>query len=189
MLGVLLVLAATALGVAVVEAGDDRVGYWSVGADVGPGDPVRRADLVETRAALSDEAAAGLLRTDEPLPASLDQLVWARPLRTGALVDAAALSRAGAASGAELPLSVRPGAAPHDLAPGDVVDVWVGPAPEDAEPDGATRALEGVTVLSTGPAQAGGGGRTVVVDAGAGGPEGDVVAAVTARHVTLVRRS
>lgn len=188
-LGALLVLGAMALGTYVVSAGDSRVGYWAASGEVKAGDPVRRDHLVESRAAVSDDAAALLLRTDEDLPASLDQLVWARDVAAGALVEASALGRSGSAGGVELPLSVRPGAAPDDLASGDVVDVWVGPAPEDADPSAAARAMEGVTVLSTGAARAGGTGRTVLVDVSGLELDGEVVSAVTSRHVTLVRRS
>jgi hypothetical protein len=187
---VLLVLGATVLGAYVVAAGDDTEGYWALGRDVAAGDPVQRADLVEARARVEDAAAAALLRTDEELPADLGALRWARAGSEGALVDRSALAREGSTGATELPLSVRLGAAPDDLRSGERVDVWVGPSPEDGADAGeAALVLTDVPVVDTGSIRGAGGTRTVLVDVAGRDLDGDVVAALTARHVTIVRRS
>lgn len=189
-LGVLLVLGATLLGAYVVSVGDRTESYWALARDVAAGEPVQRADLVETRAYVDGDAAGALLRTDEELPAGLADLVWARPGTSGGLVDRAALSRSGTTGAVELPLVVRLGSAPDDLRGGERVDVWIGPSPED--PDAFTSAdlvLTGVPVVSAGSVRGAGGGRTVLVDVAGLDLDGAEVAALTSRHVTVVRRS
>lgn len=188
----LLVLAATVLGSWVVASSDDTVGFWSVRGDVAEGDPVRRADLVEARARVPDSVAGRLLRTDEELPATLEDLVWSRGVGSGALLERSALTRRGALGATELPLAVTTGAAPADLARGHVVDVWVGPGPGDDVRQESARVLEGVRVLSTGAgSQAAGGAlaRTVVVDVDGVDLTPEAVSRVSAGHVTLVRQS
>lgn len=189
-LGVLLVLGATVLGAYVVSASDDTEPYWALGRDVAAGDPVQRSDLVESRARVGDRAARSFLRTDEELPADLELLRWARTGRAGALVERSALARDGAGTATELPLSVRLGAAPDDLRVGDRVDVWVGPSPEDGADAGeATLALADVPVVEDGRVVGAGGARTVLVDVKGVDLDGATVAALTAQHVTIVRRS
>jgi hypothetical protein len=191
LLGLLLVLGSTVLGASVVEAADDTRGYWALARDVAPGDPVREDDLVESRARVPDEAADSLLPTDDALPGRTESLRWGRAVPAGALVDRASLVAEGAVGAAELPLSVALGAAPDDLRGGERVDVWVGPSPEDAT-GGASDArlvLSGVTVVGTGSVRGAGGARTVLVDVAEEDLDGDTVAALTARHVTIVRRS
>lgn len=192
LLGVLLVLGSTVLGATVVEAADDARGYWALRRDVQPGDPVRRADLVESHAKVSDGVARTLLRTDHPLPARLESLRWGRAARSGALVERAALAAEGSVGTAELPLAVSVGAAPDDLRGGERVDVWVGPGPEESgsgTTDGARLVLSEVSVVGTGSLRAAGGARTVLVDVADQELDGATVAALTAGHVTIVRRS
>ena len=190
MLGVLLVLAATVLGASVVAAGDHTEAYWALAVDVRSGDLVERGDLVETRARVDDAVARSLLRTDDELPAELGALTWSRDGSEGALVDRALLARPGGGAQTQLPLVVRLGAAPDDLRRGESVDVWVGPSPEDSgSGEDAYLVLRGVTVVDTGSVRGAGGARTVLVDVTDTELAGDVVAALTARHVTLVRRS
>ncbi|WP_156368051.1 hypothetical protein [Aeromicrobium sp. Leaf291] len=189
-LGVLLVLGATVLGAYVVAAGDDTEPYWALSRDVAAGDPVERSDLVESRARLGERAAGAFLRTDQELPADLASLRWARAGRGGALVERSAMARDGAGGATELPLSVRLGAAPDDLRIGDRVDVWVGPSPEDgAEAGEAALALTDVPVVRNGAVVGAGGTRTVLVDVAGLDLDGEIVAALTARHVTIVRRA
>src|SRR5690606_10545544 len=114
-LGVLVVLGSTVLGAAAVAAGDETVGYWAVRDPVRAGDPVRHDDLVESRARLTGGADGSFLRTDEDLPAALDQLTWARDVAGGSLVERSALARDGGAGTTEVPLSVAFGSAPDDL--------------------------------------------------------------------------
>lgn len=191
-LGVLLVLGATVLGARLAAAGDDRVEYWSVRADMTPGDAVSRDDLRPARVRLTEASADDYVRTDEEFPAPLDDLVWAGPMTQGSLVGKRSLvARASTARG-QLPLSVAQGAAPADLARGDVVDVWVGPGPGDDSGAGAVRVLEGVRVLQTGgdaAAESGSLAQTVLVDVEESRLEADVISTVAAGHVTLIRVS
>ncbi|QGG42173.1 hypothetical protein [Aeromicrobium yanjiei] len=192
MIGVLLVLGATVLGARLAAASDDTVEYWAVRQDVRPGDPVLDDDLEPTRVRLSGGAAGNYLRTDEKLAAPLDQLVWAHEMRSGSLVGKASLVARSTQSRSQLPLSVNDGAAPADLARGDLVDVWVGPGPGDEPGRKAVRVLESVRVLQTGGEAAAASGslaQTVLVDVARERMQESVISTVAAGHVTLVRVS
>jgi hypothetical protein len=188
---VLLVLASTVLGAAAVAAGSNTAGYWAVRSSVRAGDPVQRSDLVKAEAHVPDDAARHLLRTDEELPARLDDLVWARDLGDGTMIDRAAMSNARDESVTELPLTVTAGSSPADLQRGDHVDVWVGPGPDDGVGQKSARALHDVRVVSDGSAASvrSAPSRTVVVDVSGSELTGPVVSAIAAGHVTLVRVS
>jgi hypothetical protein len=191
LLGVLLVLVSTVLGAAAVAAGSSTTGYWAVRSDVREGEPVDRTDLAAAEAHVPEAAARHLIRTDDPLPARLDELVWARDVGGGALVTRAALADRTAVEVTELPLTVTSGAAPADLARGDRVDIWVGPGPGDDAGQASERVLSDVRVVSSGAA---GGVRgepstTVLVDVSDTELSGSVVSIVAAGHVTLVRLS
>ena len=186
----MLVLVATVLGARLAAAGDDRVEYWSVRSAATPGDPVSRDDLRPAKVRLPSGSADSYLRIDDELAAPLDELVWAHPVSSGSLVGKDALVPRSASTHGQLPLSVSAGAAPSDLAKGDVVDVWVGPGPGD-EPGGqAVRVLEKVRVLGSGDEGAAAGGslaQTVLVDVDEAQLGTDVVSTVASGHVTLVR--
>ena len=191
LLGALLVLVSTLLGAAAIAAAGSSTGYWAVRSEVRAGDPVKEADLVRTEAHLPDDAARHLLKTDEALPARLDDLVWARDVGDGALVTRAALADRRSGGVTELPLTVVSGAAPTDLQRGDRVDVWVGPGPGDDATQKSVRVLQDVRVVSSGgsvPVQ-GGLSRTVLVDVTKAELSGSVVSTVAAGHVTMVRIS
>jgi len=192
MLGVLLVLGATVLGARLAAAGDDRVEYWSVRADVIAGDLVSRDDLQPVRVRLSGAAADSYIRTDEQFSAPLDDLVWARPETQGSLVGRRSLVARSSAERGQLPLSVTQGAAPADLGRGDLVDVWVGPGPGDEPGPKAVRVLEAVRVLQSGDDAGAAGGslaQTVLVDVDESRLVADVISTVSSGHVTLVRVS
>jgi hypothetical protein len=189
-LGVLLVLVATVLGGRLAAAGDDRVEYWAVSSAATPGDAVSPDDLRPAKVRLPSGSADSYIRTDEEFDAPLDELVWAHPLAPGSLVGKDSLVARSSASRGQLPLNVAAGAAPSDLAKGDVVDVWVGPGPGDEPGGGAVRVLEGVRVLGTGDEGTTTGGslsQTVLVDVDESQLGTDVVSAVATGHVTLVR--
>jgi hypothetical protein len=190
-LGVLLVLVSTVLGAAAVAAASSTTGYWAVRSDVRAGDPVERDDLVATEAHVPEDAARHLLRTDRPLPARLDDLVWARDVGDGAFVTRGAMSSRQADVVTELPLTVTSGAAPADLARGDRVDVWVGPGPGEDAGQEADRVLSDVRVVSSGGTGTvrGAPSRTVVVGVPDDALNGSVVSTVSAGHVTMVRVS
>ncbi|RLV54814.1 hypothetical protein D9V41_14570 [Aeromicrobium phragmitis] len=185
MLGIALVLAATALGGWLVAGLADDELYWSVRSGVRAGEPVREDQLVATRARLEGPAAAAVLGADTSIePGS----VWAYDLDAGAIVPDGAWGFDGVADH-ELPMAVREGAMPGDLARGERVDVWVGPGPQEgATGQSAERVLADVQVKGVDPAPTGG-AATVVVGLGAEPPSGTAVAAIGAGHVTVVRRS
>jgi hypothetical protein len=190
-LGVLLVLVSTVLGAAAVAASSDSTGYWAVRSEVRAGDPVKRTDLVRAEAHVPDGAARHLLPTNEVLPARLDDLVWARDVGDGALVNRSALADRQSGSVTELPLTVAAGAAPTDLRRGDRVDVWVGPGPGDDAGQKSVRVLRDVRVVSSGGSATvrGAPSRTVLVDVSDAELSGSVVSTVAAGHVTMVRIS
>lgn len=190
-LGVLLVLVSTVLGAAAVAAGSSTTGYWALRSEVRAGDPVKSADLVKAEAHLPNAAARHLMRTDEPLPARLDELVWARDVGDGALVSRATLASRRAGGVTELPLTVTSGAAPTDLGRGDRVDIWVGPGPGDDAGEKSVRVLGDVRVVSSGGSASvrGAPSRTVLVDVSDAELSGSVVSTVAAGHVTMVRVS
>ncbi|WP_375002834.1 hypothetical protein [Aeromicrobium sp. CTD01-1L150] len=192
LLGGMLVLGAVVLGSWVVASSDDRVGYWALGEDVVAGDAVTEQQLVESRAVLDDAAAVGALRTEEELPAALSDLRWATDVSAGTLLGNAHLVLSEDVAATELPLAVAAGSAPDDLHRGELVDVWVGPAPGDDPSQTASRVLESVSIVSAGagaPAEAAAASRTVIIDVGDVELTGEVVGQVSAGHVTLVRRS
>ena len=188
----LLVLGATVLGARLAAAGDDTVEYWSLRAEARPGDAVSEDDLEPVRAHLSSGAAEAYVRTDEEFAAPLADLVWAHDVAQGSLVGKDALVTRSSQARSQLPLSVADGAAPADLARGDLVDVWVGPGPGD-EPGGkAVRVLESVRVLQSGGEAAASRGslaQTVLVDVDRALLGRGVISTVASGHVTLVRVS
>lgn len=192
LIGVLLILGATVLGARLAAAGDDTVEYWALASSVKPGDEVTRDALVPTRVHLTSSAAANYLRTDQTFDQPLGDLQWANAGSRGALVERAALVPKATTQRSQLPLNVSTGAAPVDLARGDLVDVWVGPGPGDDAGGKAVRVLQSVRVVQTGDKAAAIGGslaQTILVDVDNTQLQGSVVGTVAAGHVTLIRVS
>lgn len=187
LVALVLVLGATVGGARLVASQDDTVAYWAVADDVRAEGPVSADQLEPVRVRLDDDVARHYLTADEPPP--LEGRVWARDVPAGALVDAAAFAHAATSDGHELPLRVEEGAYPADLSAGDRVDVWAGPAPGQGGAEPADRVLSGARVVTAGEADPALGqtARTVVVAVGSDALQAQVVAAVSARHVTLVR--
>ncbi len=190
LLGVLLVLVATLLGARLAAAVDDREAYWAVDASVRAGDAVSRSHLTQVRVRLDDTTAGRYLRIDDELPGAIAELQWARDLGDGTLVQAADLVPRSTAASRQLPVAVADGAAPDDLARGDLVEVWVGAAPGDQAPRKARKVLEVARVLRIGGTSGsleGAGGRSVLLEVAPEALRGEVVSWVAAGHVTLVR--
>ncbi len=181
-------LGATTLGARVMAQADDTVEYWTVSSSVQAGDPVQRADLVAASVRLGDEVAGAYVRVDDELPGEIADLRWSTDLAPGSLVGQEAW-RAGEPSRGHLPVSVQTGYLPGDLAPGDLVDVWVGPGPGEPADVPATRVAVALRVLDAGESETLGASvtRTVVLDLGDDALDGEQVAATAAGHVTLVR--
>ncbi len=187
LVGLLLVLGAALGGARLVASQDDTVAYWAVRDDVRGAAEASATQLEPVRVRLSGDSAERYLRADEPPP--LEGRVWARDVAAGALLEREALVPAGDEAGHELPLRVEDGAYPADLAAGDRVDVWAGPAPGQGEGGDAERVLLGARVVSPGATDPALGqtARTVVVAVAEEQLQAPVVASVAARHVTLVR--
>jgi len=154
LVGLVLVALATVTGSRVVAAADDTEPVWAVSSSVRAGDPLRPADLVATptRIGIDGAGASAYLSAGSVPPSG----IFTRDLAAGELVPAAAVGADTGGRGVEVPLSVEPGAAPANLAPGDLVDVWAVP-PESAAaleaPPRAAQVLSGVEVAAVaGPA-------------------------------------
>lgn len=185
-----MVLGSSVVGASVVAAADDTVRYWALAHDVRPGESVSGGDLVAVDVHLPRTTSDLYLRTSAELPGRLDTLMWAVDLRAGALLTRDALAAKLSVRQRELPVAVAWGSAPDDIAGGDLVDVWVGPAAGERAEETAHRVLAGVRVAAVGDGNAGAGGsltRTVVLMVDPAGLDPREMAALTAGHVTLVR--
>lgn len=186
-LGLVLVTASMVGGAWALAAADRTVAYWATGTAVREGDPVRRSDFVVVRAKVPQRTARTLIRTNAALPDRLDRVVWSRSLGAGALI--AQHDLAPGRRTVELPISMAAGTAPGNLRRGDLVDVWVTPGDRNAATLGkAVRLLSRARVVSLGGMD-GAPVDTVVVDAGGGTVDGQLVAAAGSGRVTLVRVS
>lgn len=180
--GVLLVLVATIVGAVFFARATQSSEYWVLSRDVRAGQPLTSADLAVTEAVVRGATADALVPAGTDLP---DGARWASDRASGTLLTRDAWTTEASAVH-ELPLRVADGKAPHDLAAGDVVDVWVGPG--DQDPDAATAVvLEAVRVVDVGSSPSSV-ERTVLVDVGSP-PEADLMAALARATVTVVRRS
>ncbi|MBA2639904.1 MAG: hypothetical protein H0U77_07905 [Nocardioidaceae bacterium] len=147
LVGLVLVALATVVGVRVVTGADDTVPVWAVSGAVRAGDPVDRDGLVVSRVRIgagSDESV--YLPAAEAAPAG----VFTRDLEPGELVPAAAVGEDAGEAGADLSLAVEIGAAPADLAPGDLVDVWA--VPDQLAATASSTGTTGGTSSSPAPA-------------------------------------
>lgn len=192
LLGLMLVLGATVLGARVAAGTDDTVEYWAVRGEIVPGEQVEAHDLHVVRVKLPADTGARYLRADEEFDAQLNDMVWARHLAPGSLLVRDALIDANRQSFGELPLNVAAGSAPDDLARGDRVDVWVGPAPGEQGDAKTAKLLTSVRVVQSGRGSDltdGGLSRTVVVDVDHHKLDDAVVGSVSSGRVTLVRVS
>lgn len=188
--GVLLVLGSGVVGARGMAAADDTVRYWALAHDVHTGQSVAEGDLVAMDAHLPQSSSGLYLRTSAELPGRLDTLMWAVDLRAGALPTREALVAKASVRHRELPVAVAWGSAPDDIGVGDLVDVWVGPAPGERGEGAAHRVLAGARVAAVGDGNSGSGGslmRTVVLMVDPAGLDPQEMAALTAGHVTLVR--
>lgn len=185
--GILLVLGATILGAWLFSVADDSVEYWTVSRDVRAGDEFTKSDLVATRAALRGDAEAAYLRVDSALPSG--DLVWAQDHSSGALVGAASLEPRAELGRIELPLAVGWGSAPDDLAPGDRVDVWVGPGQGATTITETKKVMAAAQVAAVGDGNAASGAvtRTVVVRVDSESITAAEMRLLSGGRITLVR--
>lgn len=120
LVGVLLVLAATALGAKAVASADDRIPMYAATVALKPGDPLGSDTLRRVDVQLGD-GVTGYLSAAQSLPGELFAL---REVRPGELVPMSAV-------GSKADLSVQPvmvrveSTSAAALVSGSVVDVWV----------------------------------------------------------------
>ncbi|MDQ3158015.1 MAG: hypothetical protein M3Q98_15080 [Actinomycetota bacterium] len=190
LLGIMLVLLSTVVGAKLFAAQDDTVAYWSVRTSVAAGDAVERGDLVSTRVRLGAPTRGSYVQVKDEFPARISDLVWARDVSAGSLLEGSVLVVDGEQAAGELPLNVASGAYPLDLRSGESVDVWVGPGPGEPAEDKSTLVLRAARVLSTGGGSTAVGGslaRTILVGVADGALADKTLSAISAGHVTLVR--
>lgn len=164
LVGLLLVVAATALGSVVVAAADDRVAMYAARSPLVPGQRLSAEDLTRVDVQLGNESSRYLSAAAGLAP---ERFVL-REVRAGELVPASAVGSEEDVSVQPLTLNVDSGAAAA-LRVGSRVDVYVNPADDEAAAGGARftgpeLVLEGVSVASL-PSTGGG--------LGAGGASGD----------------
>ena len=190
LLGIMLVLLSTVVGAKLFEAQDDTEAYWSVRASVVAGDSVERENLVSTRVRLGSATRGSYVQVKDEFPARISDLVWARDVSAGSLLEGSALVVDGEQAAGELPLNVASGSYPLDLRGGESVDVWVGPGPGEPTEDKSALVLRAAPVLSTGGGSTAAGGslaRTILVGVADGMLADKTLSAISAGHVTLVR--
>ena len=148
--GVLLVLASTAIGAYVMSRADDRVPMYAAKSGLMAGQPLTADDVVRVDVQLGDAgsdyvSAAGDLPPDQ---------VALREVRAGELIPASAVGPRDKATSQPLALQVDATAA-STLQPGSVVDVYVNRPTAPAKGsvgtetfEGPELTLEGVTVVA-----------------------------------------
>ena len=158
LLGVLLVLASTAVGAWVMSRADDRVPMYAARSGLVPGQPLSADDVVRVDVLLGDAAADYVSAEQDVAP----DLFVLREVRAGELIPRTALGTRERATHQPVALQVDATSA-STLRAGSVVDVYVNrPLEPAAGPTGAAGALgpvgsrplagpelalEGVTVL------------------------------------------
>lgn len=144
LVGLLLVLAATALGAKAVASADDRVPVFAAASALKPGDRLTSDNLVRIDVKLGDGAAEYLTATGAVPP---EHFVL-REIRRGELVPASAVG--GRDRVTVQPVTIRVEATSvTSLVAGSVVDVWVSkrdPAATQERYQPATLALRAVSV-------------------------------------------
>lgn len=144
--GIILVLLATALGARAVAAADTRVPVFVAATTIKPGDRLTDANLRQVRVSLG-EATATYLAADGGIPADRYAV---RELRSGDLVPVTAVGTGAQVTVQPVVIKVNADAAAA-LEVGSVVDLWVSPrdpstSQEKYQP--AVQMLQRVTVAS-----------------------------------------
>jgi len=149
LIGVLLVLASTAIGAYVMSRADDRVPMYAAKAGLMAGQPLTSEDVVRVDAQLGD-SSRDYLSAEGGLP---PQFFVLREVRAGELIPQSAVGPRDEATAQPVTLQVDATSA-STLQAGSVVDVYVNrPAPPtkgsigSANFAGPNLALEGVTIV------------------------------------------
>jgi hypothetical protein len=147
-LGVLLVLASVLVGARVLAGADDTTPVWAATKNLPAGAQVSADDVEVVDVSLGSEVGTAYLSATAPLTSGL---ILAKPLAAHELLTRSAVDPSATAPIAQLPLGVESSSMPNDLAPGDIVDVWVVPstavAAQGRSTAGAPRAPRAISVL------------------------------------------
>lgn len=193
--GLLLVAGSVLVGARLLASADDTVAVWVLTEDVPAGRPldIGALELDQVHFSDDDRQQQYLLGSETPPPSA----VAAHDLAAGELLPRSAVADRSGAEVSHLPVVVGASGAPEDLRPGDVVDVWVVPAPGPSGETGpATRVLEQVRVVSadrsSGPLGEAATRQVLLgLSGGAGRPApsglGDLLTSVSTGSVVLIR--
>jgi hypothetical protein len=135
LLGVLLVLASVLVGARVLAGADDTTPVWAAIRDLPAGSQVSADDVEVVDVSLGSEVGRAYLSATAPLASGM---ILAKPVAAHELLTLSAVDPLATGPVAQLPLGVESSSMPSDLAPGDIVDVWVVPSPA-VNSSGATR--------------------------------------------------
>jgi SAF domain len=120
-LGVLLVAVTALVGSRLLATADDTTAVWVAKRVIPAGSQLDGDDLATAHVRFTGDEAEQYVATDS----RLDGRVALRQIGAGELVPQAATASKRDADRLEVPLAVAAGRIPADLAPGDLVDVWV----------------------------------------------------------------
>lgn len=187
-LGALLVLASVLIGARVLAAADDTIAIRTVNRTLSAGMAVTSADVGIALVHFSSVAdAARYWPAEEPLPA---QAHLTRDVGAGELLTRSAVSGSASTVPHQLPLDVTAAGLPADVAPGDHVEVWAVPKPEEPRrhpelvlADAAVLAVGDTTVAGLGS------DRQVVVSLSDPADTAAVLDAINGATVVLIRIS
>lgn len=187
-LGALLVMASVVIGARVLAAADDTVVVRTVNRTLSAGMAITPADVGVARVHFSSATdAARYWAADDPLPA---QAHLTRDVGAGELLTRSAVSGDASTVPHQLPLDVTAAGLPANVAPGDHVEVWAVPKPEEPRShpqlvlsDAAVLSVAGTTVAGLGS------DRQVVVSLSNPADTAAVLDAINGATVVLVRIS
>jgi Flp pilus assembly protein CpaB len=151
-LGVLLVAVTALVGSRLLATADDTTAVWVAKRAIPAGERLTGDDLTTVDVRFTGDESEQYVTTDN----KLDGRVALRQIGAGELVPQEATAAKRDADRLEVPLAVAAGRIPADLAPGDLVDVWVVVKEDRAktgdkaadEPPGAVAVWRGVQVVS-----------------------------------------
>jgi Flp pilus assembly protein CpaB len=130
-LGVLLVAVCALIGSRLLATADDTSAVWVAKRPIAAGTELDENDLTTARVRFPGDVSERYLTTS----VRLDGRIALRTIGAGELVPQAATAANRDADRLEVPLAVAAGRIPADLAPADLVDVWVVTKQQSREPD------------------------------------------------------
>jgi hypothetical protein len=185
--GLLCIAAATVMGGRLTASSAEQQQYWALERDVAAGQQAHASHLRAVPVDVASATAQQLVSVGQAFDRPLADAVWAHDLKRGQLLTRTALAASRDVKVRELPVHLEPGAAPHDLARGQHVDVWASSTHADGQAS-AVLVAERAEVRTLAQADAlAASGRTVVLGVDAAAVTPKVVASIGQGHVTLVR--